>query len=72
VVACDRSPDHIATIEDGLRTRFKWGLITDVQPPLPRDPPRHPAQEGRAGDDAGTPRGAGVHRRGDHRQRPGA
>jgi chromosomal replication initiator protein len=33
VLACDRSPDHIATIEDGLRTRFKWSLITDVQPP---------------------------------------
>jgi len=33
VLSSDRSPDHIATLEDRLRTRFKWGLITDIQPP---------------------------------------
>jgi chromosomal replication initiator protein len=33
VLTSDRSPDHIATLEDRLRTRFKWGLITDIQPP---------------------------------------
>ena len=33
VMTSDRSPDHIATLEDRLRTRFKWGLITDIQPP---------------------------------------
>ena len=38
----------------------------------PRDPPRHPAQEGRAGDRRRPPRGAGVHRRVDHRQHPRA
>ena len=33
MLTSDRSPDHIATLEDRLRTRFKWGLITDIQPP---------------------------------------
>ena len=33
VLTSDRSPDHIATLEDRLRTRFKWGVITDIQPP---------------------------------------
>jgi len=33
VISSDRSPKAIATIEDRLRTRFEWGLITDVQPP---------------------------------------
>ena len=26
-------PKSIASLEDRLRTRFEWGLITDVQPP---------------------------------------
>ncbi len=26
-------PDAIPTLEDRLRGRFKWGLITDIQPP---------------------------------------
>ena len=29
----DRHPRSIATLEDRLRSRFEWGLITDVQPP---------------------------------------
>ena len=33
VLTSDRTPDEIDTIEDRLRTRFKWGLITDIQPP---------------------------------------
>ncbi len=33
VLTSDRGPDHIATLQDRLRTRFKWGLITDIQPP---------------------------------------
>jgi chromosomal replication initiator protein len=33
VLSSDRPPDAISTIEDRLRSRFKMGLITDVQPP---------------------------------------
>lgn len=33
VISSDRSPDSIALLEDRLRGRFKWGLITDIQPP---------------------------------------
>jgi chromosomal replication initiator protein len=33
VVSSDRPPKQLATLEDRLRTRFEWGLITDVQPP---------------------------------------
>jgi chromosomal replication initiator protein len=33
VLTSDRPPKSIATLEDRLRTRFEWGLITDVQPP---------------------------------------
>ncbi|RAU96680.1 chromosomal replication initiator protein DnaA [Mycolicibacter senuensis] len=33
VITSDRAPKQLATLEDRLRTRFEWGLITDVQPP---------------------------------------
>ena len=49
VVSSDRPPKQLATLEERLRTRFEWGLITDVQPPELRDPHRHPAQEGADG-----------------------
>ncbi|MFA5890615.1 MAG: chromosomal replication initiator protein DnaA [Actinomycetota bacterium] len=33
VITSDRAPAEIPGLEDRLRTRFEWGLITDVQPP---------------------------------------
>ena len=32
-ISSDRKPDNIPTLEDRLRGRFRWGLITDIQPP---------------------------------------
>jgi chromosomal replication initiator protein len=32
VISCDRSPKHLSTLEDRLRSRFEWGLLTDIQP----------------------------------------
>ncbi|MCY4086035.1 MAG: chromosomal replication initiator protein DnaA [Actinomycetia bacterium] len=33
ILSSDRSPRDIATLENRLRSRFEWGLITDIQPP---------------------------------------
>jgi chromosomal replication initiator protein len=32
-ISSDRPPKLIATLADRLRTRFEWGMITDIQPP---------------------------------------
>jgi len=32
-LSSDRPPDAISTLEDRLRSRFKMGLLTDIQPP---------------------------------------
>ena len=32
-MSSDRPPRDIATLEQRLRSRFEWGLITDIQPP---------------------------------------
>src|SRR5207247_8765525 len=36
VLSSDRPPKQLVTLEDRLRNRFEWGLITDVQPPAPQ------------------------------------
>jgi len=33
IMSSDRPPREISTLEERLRSRFEWGLITDVQPP---------------------------------------
>src|SRR6204780_4399991 len=33
VISSDRAPKRLVTLEDRLRSRFEWGLQTDVQPP---------------------------------------
>ncbi len=33
VLSSDRSPRSIVTLEERLRSRFEWGLVTDIKPP---------------------------------------
>ncbi|UYM07365.1 chromosomal replication initiator protein DnaA [Solicola gregarius] len=33
VISSDRPPKRLEALEDRLRNRFEWGLITDIQPP---------------------------------------
>jgi chromosomal replication initiator protein len=33
VFSCDRHPKNLSSLEDRIRSRFEWGLLTDIQPP---------------------------------------
>ena len=33
VLSSDRPPKDLSTLEDRLRSRFEWGLVTDIKPP---------------------------------------
>jgi len=33
VISSDRHPKHLSTLEDRVRSRFEWGLLTDIQTP---------------------------------------
>lgn len=33
VISSDRHPRNLISLEDRLRSRFEWGLLTDIQPP---------------------------------------
>ena len=56
VISSDRPPKQLSTLEDRLRNRFEWGLITDVTAARPGDPDRDPVEEGGPGEPSG-PRG---------------
>jgi len=48
VITSDLPPKHLTGFEDRMRSRFEWGLITDVQAPISRPASRSCARRPRA------------------------
>ena len=72
VISSDRAPKRLVTLEDRLRSRFEWGLLTDVQPPELETRIAILQEEGHPG---GPERAAGrarVHRQPDLHEHQGA
>ena len=70
VITSDQPPKLLAGFEDRMKSRFEWGLLTDIQPPGTGDPHRDPAEEGPQRGPVRPGRCPRVHRLEDLQQHP--